>query len=131
MAKKKVDATEVVKKTTKKVVVDATKEVKAAPKAKKAKKEKAPRVVLEKKNGMIMPGVGTKTRSVWDTASKLSDKKKSPATRKEVVEACVAAGTNKSTANTQYGKWRKFYGLAPEPRAKKVVEEQKEDVAEA
>lgn len=100
---------------------------KAEKEAKKAAKEanKKPKVVLSTANGITMPGDGTTTKSVWLKATEMSEKLGKPAARKDVVAACIADGTNPATASTQYGKWRKYYGIKPEvkePKAKKVAE---------
>jgi hypothetical protein len=61
------------------------------------------------------PSADTQTRKVWDTADQITAAKNGvTATRKEVVEACVALGVNHSTATTQFGKWCKFHGFIAE-----------------
>lgn len=63
------------------------------------------------KNGVTMPRAGSKTRAVWDTATKISEKENRPATREEVLSACMENGIAKATAATQYSHWKKYYGL--------------------
>jgi hypothetical protein len=50
-------------------------------------------------------------------ADKLTKASGKAAIRADVVEACAAAGTNRSTATTQYGKWAKFHGHVGEKSA--------------
>lgn len=59
-----------------------------------------------KKSGKATrPAAGTKTGKVWDIADKLAAKGK--ADRAKIIEACVKAGINKSTAAVQYLAWSK------------------------
>ena len=67
---------------------------------------------------MTRPAPGTTTGRVWETADKISEKLGSPATREQVAEA-LGDTMNSSTVATQYGKWRRYYGL---PRIRKVTE---------
>lgn len=90
------------------VAADATEAPVAAPKAAKVQQPQA--------NGITMPREGSKTRAVWDSATALSDQKQAPATLAEVREQCEAAGLNTATIQTQYVRWRKFYGLPPQGR---------------
>lgn len=64
-----------------------------------------------RKNGATMPQAGSKTRRVWDIATKLSEKANRPATRDEVLKACEAEGISKGTRETQYSHWKRFHGL--------------------
>lgn len=93
---------------------------KKAPKEPKA--EKTPKAAAEKRNGITRPAAGTVTGSIWAAADKLSAKLKRPPLKKEVTEA-LPADINASTVATQYGKWRRFYGLARETRADLEKEE--------
>lgn len=77
-----------------------------APAAPKEEKIKMPR-----KNGVTMPKDGTKTRAVWTIADQIAAEKGRPAFRDEVMTAATAAGLEKGTIATQYGKWCTFYGL--------------------
>lgn len=91
------------------------KEAKAAAKAaKKAEAEaaKAAKVATKIiKNGVTRPAGGTKTGRVWEIADDLSQKHKRPPERKLVMDAAKAEGINEATCATQYGRWRKFFGL--------------------
>ena len=51
------------------------------------------------------PGKNTITGRVWEIADQL--RKAGAADRESVVRACVAAGINVNTANTQYSHWKK------------------------
>ena len=86
----------------------------AAPAPAKAVRAKEPT-----QNGLTRPAPGSLTRAVWDLADSLTAAKGAPATRKEVVDASVASGTNSSTATTQFGRWCKFSGYV-EKRAPKA-----------
>lgn len=90
-----------------------------APKT-EAKPEKTPRVQLPKANGVTRPGGGM-TGRVWDIADAISAKEGKPAIRKQVMEQGKAEGINAATIATQYGKWRRFYGLKAEPKAPKAA----------
>ena len=57
-------------------------------------KNKAPQGVPSR------PSAGTTTGRVWEIADELQD-------RAAVIKACTDEGINKSTATTQYGKWKK------------------------
>lgn len=78
---------------------------------KEAKKEK---VVVEKdiQNGVTRPGAGTKTGTIWEIADSKSQALGKPAGRKEVLDAAAEVEINPATAATQYGRWRKYNGLA-------------------
>lgn len=96
----------------------ASTETKAAKPAKPAS---------DKQNGVTRPAKGTKTGRVWDLADELSKKHKTPARRKDVLDAALAEGIPTSTGATQYGKWRKYHGLgretpAAEPKAEAKAE---------
>lgn len=62
-------------------------------------------------NGVTRPKDGTTTGRVWAIADEISAKQQRPATRKEVIDQVHAEAINTSTGATQYGKWRKFFGL--------------------
>lgn len=49
----------------------------------------------------------TITARIWEVADALTAEATHPASRADVVAACVAEGINKSTANTQYGHWKR------------------------
>lgn len=85
--------------------------------------EKAPKAPKDEKNGVVRPAAGTATGNVWAIADHLSTQSGEPATRKDVLAACETDGINKSTATTQYGRWRKYNGLAGEPRAPRKAAE--------
>jgi colicin import membrane protein len=73
----------------------AAEAAKAAPKAK------------DTKNGVSRPQTGV-TKLVWETADSLSSK--GPTERAPLVEA-LAGKVEVGTIHTQYGRWRKYYGL--------------------
>lgn len=68
-------------------------------------------VVKDTKNGITRPGTETQTGKVWLIADGITKDSGKPATRKAVVDACVAQGINTSTATTQFGKWAKYNDL--------------------
>tara|TARA_Y100000310_G_scaffold281775_1_gene302513 strand:+ start:427 stop:957 length:531 start_codon:yes stop_codon:yes gene_type:complete len=79
----------------------------------KSKKEKAPKKekpepVRDAEGNVVKgyPGAGTATRAVWDL---VDSKVPEGLSRKEMIDACVAAGINKATASTQYALWRKHH----------------------
>lgn len=84
-----------------------------------AAEEKA-KPVKDEQNGIPRPKAGTKTGRVWEIADELSAKKGEPAPRKEVLETANGEDINIATAATQYGRWRKYHGLAAEPKAPKA-----------
>jgi hypothetical protein len=109
-------------------------------KAKTATKTEAPkveRVEQPKANGVTRPREGTMTGRVWEIADAISEKTGEPARRAEVLEQYTEEGGNASTGATQYGRWRKFYGLgrdATKPRPKQedeAPEAEAEDAPEA
>lgn len=55
------------------------------------------------------PKEGSATGKVWDIADSLVTEGSEAPTRQQVVEACEEQGLNKSTASTQYGKWKKYF----------------------
>jgi hypothetical protein len=102
---------------------------------KKATETEAPekvKPVKDEQNGIVRPKAGTATGRVWEIADELSAKAGAPTPRKDVLEAAQKEDINVSTAATQYGRWRKYHGLAAEkkeakpkaaPKAKKGKEE--------
>jgi len=91
---------------------------------KDAKPVKPARVVVEQ-NGVVRPNEGTATGNVWAIADRLSAAKGAPAERGEVVTTCIAEGINEATAATQFGRWRKFYGIVTVKKPKLSDEEKK------
>lgn len=85
------------------------KKVKEPKAAKEPKAEKAPVVKPAKdvKNGVNRPSTGV-TLLVWTTADSLSTK--APTERAPLVEA-LKGKVEVGTIHTQYGRWRKYYGL--------------------
>jgi hypothetical protein len=83
-----------------------------APRVKKVKEPKPPRVLAEERNGVRRPldATGLVGR-VWAIAEAISETMKAPAPRAAVSEQAQAEGLNASTINTQYAKWRAFHGL--------------------
>jgi hypothetical protein len=75
---------------------------------------KAVREPLPKQNGVTRPKDGTATGRVWAISDELSAAAGKPAARKDVIAKGVAEGINPATLATQYGKWRRFFGLQKE-----------------
>lgn len=73
--------------------------------------EKAAKIV---QNGITRPATGTTTGRIWEIADNLSTE--GPAKRAPVLAQCKEEGINNATAATQYGRWRKFYGLGKEEK---------------
>lgn len=92
---------------------------------KKDKPVKEPKPVVTKveANGVIRPNADTSTGNVWAIADRISSEKKAPAERGEVIKQCVNVGINESTAATQYGRWRKFFGVVTVKKIKLSDEE--------
>lgn len=90
----------------------AAKEKAAADKA-AAEAAKPAKVEAPKQNGVTRPSSG-KTKQVWDTADLMSKELKAPVGRKALTDKLLADGLVVGTIHTQYGKWRKFHGLAAE-----------------
>lgn len=100
---------------------EAAKLAKAAAKeAEKAAKVAA--VARLSQNGITMPKEGTICGSVWAHLDNISREKQAPATIAEGVDAATTHGIDLGTMRTQYGRWRKFYGIAPQGRAPKEAE---------
>ena len=76
---------------------------------------KPKRVKGEERNGVTMPGEGSKTRAVWDTANEISAAEGRPALSQEV-HAALEGSVEKPTISTQYNRWCKFYGVTKEQR---------------
>lgn len=103
-----------VEKEQKKVAKEAAKQEREAKKAAK-----------QNNNGVTRPSDGTKTGRVWAISDEVSARKGSPAARKEVMDVALKEGINPATVATQYGRWRKFFGLkgtleAPKPAGSDV-----------
>ena len=79
------------------------------------KATKTKRVKGEERNGVTMPGEGSKTRAVWDTAIEISAAEGRPALSQEV-HAALEGSVEKPTISTQYNRWCKFYGVTKEQR---------------
>lgn len=82
-------------------------------------KPKAEKVI---QHGIARPNPGSKTARVFDIADELSKAAGAPPARKKVLMKAESEGINITTAATQYGRWRKFNGLA-----KERTEEEKEN----
>ena len=78
------------------------------------KADKPAKPAREKANGVTRPSAGTSTGKVWEIADSISQKENRPATRAEVVAAGSKAGLNPATVTTQFGQWRRFYGIKKE-----------------
>jgi hypothetical protein len=99
------DAAKAAKKQ-KKIDDDAAK---AAAKAEKAKAPATP-VAKDVRNGISRPKSGV-TAQVWATADDLSAKAGGPIER-SVLSAALSGSVETGTIHTQYGRWRKYYGLS-------------------
>jgi len=64
---------------------------------------------LDYKKDIFRPTAGSKTGRVWVIADKLSNETGRKAIRKDVIAACVKAGSNPNTASKQYDDWQKMY----------------------
>lgn len=93
-------------KKQKKIDDDAAK---AAAKATKAATPAVP-VAKDVRNGIARPKSGV-TALVWATADKLSADAKGPIER-AVLSAALSGTVETGTIHTQYGRWRKYYGLS-------------------
>lgn len=72
--------------------------------------EKAAPAPKDEQNGVTRPAGGV-TRRVWEIADEISAREKRPAARAEVTEVATKEGINVGTVHTQFGRWRKYYGL--------------------
>lgn len=89
---------------------DTTTAAAATPAAPAAPAVAKPAIVKDEKNGVTRPSTGATLR-VWTIADELSKAAGKPAERKEVTEKGMAEGLVVGTIHTQYGRWRKYYGL--------------------
>lgn len=102
-----------------------------------APEEKPAKPAREKQNGVTRPSAGTATGKVWEIADGISNREGRPATRAEVVKAGEEAGLNPATVTTQFGQWRRFYGIkkelveAPKPAKKNAKKKAKGGDAES
>lgn len=67
-------------------------------------------IVKKVSNGVQMPTRG-KTLRVWEIADAMSKEARAPVTRDDLAKACMAEDIPLGTVLTQYGRWRRFYGL--------------------
>lgn len=86
----------------------AKEQAKADAKAAKEADKPVPQA-KDTKNGVTRPARGV-TLLVWQTADFISAEKKAPAERAAVAEA-LSGKVEVGTIHTQYGRWRKYYGL--------------------
>lgn len=92
-----------------------------------AAKSEAAAAPKDTRNGVTRPKPDSQTGKVWVIADQLAAAAGAPPERKAVLEACKAAGINDATAQTQHGRWKKYYGLvtarvpAPPAEAAAVV----------
>lgn len=119
-AKQEAKAQKDAEKAAAKQVKDAEKAAEKEAKAAKMAAEKAARPAKQEQNGVTRPQSGSTAR-VWAIADEISAKKQAPATRKEVSEQGLAENLIVGTINTQFGKWRKFFGLGAEPKEVKAA----------
>jgi hypothetical protein len=68
-------------------------------------------------NGVTRPREGTATGRVWQITDEIGAREGRQPTRKEVMEVGQAEGLNAATIATQYGRYRKFFGLGRETAA--------------
>lgn len=123
------EAVEKAAKPKKEKLTDEQKAANAAAKAKAAAdkkaaaeaKKNAPKPAKDTKNGITRPGQGV-TKLVWDTADRLSAEKKEPTDRKSVVDA-LEGKVEVGTVHTQYGRWRKYYGLVETKEQRRARQE--------
>jgi colicin import membrane protein len=94
---------------------DAEKEAK---KAEKEAKKTAEPVAKDVKNGIARPKAGV-TKTVWDTADQLSKEAGQPIER-SVLSAALDGQVQTGTIHTQYGRWRKYYGLSETREARRA-----------
>lgn len=82
-------------------------------------------------NGVTRPEAGTTTAKLWDIADRESAKIGKPAPRKVVTDAYMAEvpAANIATANTQYARWVKFYGVSDQLKAAKEAAKAEEAAA--
>ena len=92
---------------------------KAAERAAKAEADAKAKAEREAKKGakitqndVTRPAADTKCGKLWDLADSLSATKGSPVSLKELGDAAAADNHSKATLSTQYGRWRKFYGIS-------------------
>lgn len=96
----------------------------AAPEAAEAAAApKAPKLELRTHNGITEPRPGSKTRRVWDIANEVGAATGAPPQLAAVKERAQAEGLNDATIQTQYNRFRKFYGLPPQGRPAKPAAE--------
>lgn len=81
-----------------------------AAKAEKVVKEKVARAPKDEQNGISRPGMGV-TKEVWDTADMLSKRLGTFVDRQTLTEV-LNGKIETGTIHTQYGRWRKYYGLS-------------------
>lgn len=74
-------------------------------------KAEAAAVPKDTRNGVTRPKPDSQTGKVWVIADQLAAAAGAPPERKAVLDACKAAGINDATAQTQHGRWKKYYGL--------------------
>lgn len=86
-----------------------------APAPVAAPAEKPPVVKQPEQHGVTRPKEGTQTGKVWTTIDAMLVDGVIPR-RKDVIARLTAEGMNPATVSTQYGKYRKFHGLGPEPK---------------
>lgn len=74
-------------------------------------------------NDVTRPEAGTITGALWQIADRESARLGKPAPRKVVTDAFMAevAEANISTANTQYARWVKFYGVADQLKSERAA----------
>jgi hypothetical protein len=105
-------------------------DAKAAKEVLKSQEGEAPASkVKDQKNGVTRPGSGV-TLQVWVKADELSKKLEAPvdrATLTEVLRGIIEVGT----IHTQYGRWRKYYGLSETREERRVRLESVRNAKEA
>jgi len=97
----------------------AAKEAADKAKAEKAAaKEVAPKPAKDTKNGITRPQHGV-TRMVWEKADELSKSAGAPVER-AVLTAALDGIVQTGTVHTQYGRWRKYWGMSETKEARRA-----------
>lgn len=109
----------------------AKKDTAAETETAEAAEPKKPKIELRTSNGITEPREGSKTRRIWDIANEIGVETGQPPTLADVKVRAEAEGLNAATIQTQYNRFRKFYGLPPQGRAKKPEAAPAEPTTEA
>ncbi len=99
-----------------------TEQAKATAAAAPAAPAPAVKPAKVEQNDVTRPKAGTATGRIWEIADAESAKAGKPATRESVLTIAKAEKINEATTATQFGRWCKFHGVKPTPKAKPVVD---------